>query len=52
LRQFRIRGKLGAAIELTLDAAAHNFQKLFSVLQKLTERKLNQSLQNAAMAGA
>jgi len=52
LRQFRIRGKLGAAIELSLDAAAHNFQKLFSVLQKLTERKLNQSLQNAAMAGA
>ena len=52
LRQFRIRGRLGAAIELSLDAVAHNFQKLFSVLQNLSEPKLNRSLRNAAMAGA
>jgi len=52
LRQFRIRGRLGAAIELSLDAVAHNFQKLFSVLQNLSEPKLKRSLRNAAMAGA
>ena len=52
LRQFRIRGRLGAAIELSLDALAHNFQKLFSVVQKLSEPKLKRSLRNAAMAGA
>jgi fatty acid/phospholipid biosynthesis enzyme len=52
LRQFRIRGRLGAAIELSLDAVAHNLQKLFSVLQKLSEPKLKRSLRNAAMAGA
>jgi len=51
LRQFRIRGRLGAAIELSLDAVAHNFQKLFSVLQNLSEPKLKRSLRNAAMAG-
>jgi transposase len=52
LRQFRIRGRLGAAIELSLDAVAHNLQKLFSVLQDLSEPKLKRSLRNAAMAGA
>jgi len=52
LRQFRIRGRLGAAIELSLDAVAHNLQKLFSVLQNLSEPKLNRSLRNAAMARA
>ena len=52
LRQFRIRGRLGAAIELSLDAVAHNFQKMFSVLQTLSEPKLKRSLRNAAMAGA
>lgn len=51
LRQFRIRGRLGAAIELSLDAVAHNLQKLFSVLQNLSEPKLKRSLRNAAMAG-
>jgi transposase len=52
LRQFRIRGRLGAAIELSLDAVAHNFHKLFSVLQNLSELKLKRSLRNAAMAEA
>jgi len=52
LRQFRIRGRLGAAIELSLDAVAHNLQKIFSVLKNLTEPKLKRSLRNAALAGA
>jgi hypothetical protein len=40
LRQFRIRGRLGAAIELSLDALSHNFHKLCSVLKNLSETKL------------
>jgi len=52
MRQFRIRGRLGAAIELSLDAVAHNLQKIFSVLKNLTEPKLKRSLRNAALAGA
>jgi hypothetical protein len=52
LRRFRIRGRLGAAIELSLDAVAHNFQKLFSTLKNISEPKLKQSLKNAALAGA
>jgi len=52
LRQFRIRGRLGAAIELSLDAVAHNLQKIFSVLQKLSEPKLKRAMRNAEFAGA
>lgn len=52
LRQFRIRGRLGAAIELALDAAAHNFKKLFAVATNRTDKKINLALAHAALAGA
>ena len=48
MRRFLLRGRLGAAIELALDAVAHNIMKLRSKFYKLTETKLTLALQRAA----
>jgi len=49
MRRLFLRGRLGAAIELALDAIAHNIMKIRPVLNKLTESKLNLALDQAAV---
>jgi len=51
-RRFFLRRRGGVAIELMLDAIAHNLMKLRSKISKLTEPKLSKALINAAMCGA
>lgn len=48
MRRLLLRGRLGAAIELALDAIAHNIMKIRPVLNKLTYSKLNLALDQAA----
>lgn len=43
-RRFYLRRWIGAKIELTLDAIAHNLMKLRTRIAKLTDEKLNQAL--------
>jgi len=48
-RRFYLRRWGGAAIELTLDAVAHNLMKLRSKIKTLTDDKLQQALMNSAL---
>lgn len=48
-RRFYLRRWAGAAIELALDAVAHNLMKLRSKIEKLTDKKLQQVLSNSAI---
>ena len=48
MRRLFLRGRLGAAIELALDAVAHNIMKIRPMFNKLTESKLNLALDQAA----
>jgi len=48
-RRFYLRRWGGAAIELALDAVAHNLMKLRSKIKTLTDGKLQQALMNSAL---